>query len=46
MEIADRRVATVHFTLTDEQGKTVTSTRGHAPLVRRERHARAPHAVE
>jgi FKBP-type peptidyl-prolyl cis-trans isomerase SlyD len=33
MEIADRRVATVHFTLTDEQGKTVASTRGHAPLV-------------
>lgn len=33
MEIADRRVATVHFTLIDEQGQTVTSTHGHAPLV-------------
>ena len=33
MEIADRRVATVHFTLYDAEGNTVTSTRGHAPLV-------------
>lgn len=33
MEISDRRVATVHFTLTDEAGNTVTSTQGHAPLV-------------
>lgn len=33
MEIADRRVATVHFTLFDEAGNAVTSTRGHAPLV-------------
>ncbi len=33
MEIADRRVATVHFTLIDEQGNTVASTHGHAPLV-------------
>lgn len=33
MEIADRRVATVHFTLRDEQGQTITSTHGHAPLV-------------
>ncbi len=33
MEIADRRVATVHFTLTDEQGTQITSTRSHEPLV-------------
>ncbi len=33
MEIADRRVATVHFTLYDADGNTVTSTRGHAPLL-------------
>lgn len=33
MEIADRRVATVHFTLYDDAGNTVTSTHGHAPLV-------------
>lgn len=33
MEIANRRVATVHFTLTDEAGAQITSTRGHAPLV-------------
>lgn len=33
MEIADRRVATLHFTLTDEAGSTITSTRGHDPLV-------------
>ena|SRR5690554_3121481 len=33
MEIADRRVATVHFTLTDEDGSRITTTRGHDPLV-------------
>lgn len=33
MEIADRRVATIHFTLLDQQGGQVTSTRGHDPLV-------------
>ncbi|HRO28666.1 MAG TPA: FKBP-type peptidyl-prolyl cis-trans isomerase [Luteimonas sp.] len=33
MEIADRRVATVHFTLRDEHGAQITSTHGHAPLV-------------
>jgi FKBP-type peptidyl-prolyl cis-trans isomerase SlyD len=33
MEIADRRVATVHFTLTDEQGRQINTTRGHDPLV-------------
>lgn len=33
MEIADRRVATVHFTLLDQQGGQVTTTRGHDPLV-------------
>ncbi|WP_242111250.1 FKBP-type peptidyl-prolyl cis-trans isomerase [Luteimonas aquatica] len=33
MEIADHRVATVHFTLTDEQGQQITTTRGHDPLV-------------
>ncbi|WP_226468951.1 FKBP-type peptidyl-prolyl cis-trans isomerase [Luteimonas panaciterrae] len=33
MEIADRRVATVHFTLTDEQGQQIITTRGHDPLV-------------
>ena len=33
MEIADRRVATVHFTLYDDAGNTVASTHGHAPLV-------------
>lgn len=33
MEIADRRVATLHFTLTDDSGALITSTRGHAPLV-------------
>src|SRR5690606_39592809 len=33
MEIADRRVATLHFTLTDaDSGERITSTRGHAPL--------------
>lgn len=33
MEIAHRRVATVHFTLIGEDGETITSTRGHDPLV-------------
>jgi FKBP-type peptidyl-prolyl cis-trans isomerase SlyD len=33
MEIADRRVATLHFTLLDQQGGQVTTTRGHDPLV-------------
>src|SRR5690606_17862065 len=33
MEIAHRRVATVHFTLTGEDGSPITSTRGHDPLV-------------
>ena len=33
MEIAHRRVATVHFTLSDEDGSRITSTRGHEPLV-------------
>ena len=33
MDIADRRIATVHFTLRDEQGQAITSTHGHAPLV-------------
>ena len=33
MEIANRRVATVHFTLTGEDGSRITSTRGHDPLV-------------
>ena len=33
MDIADRRIATVHFTLADEHGQTITSTHGHAPLV-------------
>ena len=33
MEIADRRVATVHFTLIDDGGNTLASTQGHAPLL-------------
>lgn len=33
MEIADRRVATIHFTLFDQTGKQVGSTHGHDPLV-------------
>ena len=33
MDIADKRIATVHFTLRDDDGTTITSTRGHAPLV-------------
>jgi len=32
MEIADRRIASLHFTLTDDSGRAITSTRGHAPL--------------
>lgn len=33
MEIAQRRVATVHFTLSDDSGQRITTTRGHDPLV-------------
>ncbi len=33
MDIADRRIATVHFSLHDEQGQPITSTHGHDPLV-------------
>lgn len=33
MEIADRRVATIHFTLFDNDGNQVGSTHGHDPLV-------------
>ena len=33
MEIAHRRVATVHFTLSDDSGQRITTTRGHDPLV-------------
>jgi len=33
MEIADRRVATIHFTLLGEDGGEVTTTHGHDPLV-------------
>lgn len=33
MEIADRRVATIHFTLLDQQGEQVATTHGHDPLV-------------
>ena len=33
MEIAHRRVATVHFTLSDADGQAITTTRGHDPLV-------------
>jgi FKBP-type peptidyl-prolyl cis-trans isomerase SlyD len=33
MDIADRRIATVHFTLTDaDSGAPITSTLGHDPL--------------
>lgn len=32
MEIADRRIASLHFTLTGDDGRTITSTRGHEPL--------------
>lgn len=33
MEIADRRVATIHFTLLDQQDRQVATTHGHDPLV-------------
>lgn len=33
MEIAHRRVATVHFTLSDTAGQQLVTTRGHDPLV-------------
>ncbi|MDH5823985.1 peptidylprolyl isomerase [Luteimonas sp. RD2P54] len=33
MDIANRRVGTLHFTLRDEDGRQITSTRGHDPLV-------------
>lgn len=33
MDIAHRRVATVHFTLSDVSGQPLTTTRGHDPLV-------------
>ncbi|MET0328019.1 MAG: peptidylprolyl isomerase [Luteimonas sp.] len=33
MDIAPSRVATVHFTLSDDSGQRITSTRGHDPLV-------------
>ncbi len=33
MEIADRRIATIHFTLLDPQGQQVATTRDHEPLV-------------
>ncbi|MCD9028227.1 peptidylprolyl isomerase [Luteimonas sp. BDR2-5] len=33
MEIAHRRVATVHFTLSDDSGQRITTTHGHDPLV-------------
>lgn len=33
MEIADRRVATIHFTVFDEQGAEFATTHGHDPLV-------------
>ena len=33
MEIADNRVVTVHFTLTDADGAVITTTHGHEPLV-------------
>lgn len=33
MEIADRRVATLHFIVVDDQGNTLGTTHGHAPLV-------------
>lgn len=33
MDIADRRVATLHFTLKDDAGQVLGSTHGHAPLV-------------
>lgn len=33
MEIANRRVGTVHFTLSDEEGSQITTTHGDKPLV-------------
>lgn len=33
MEIAHRRVATVHFTLSDPSGHRIATTHGHDPLV-------------
>lgn len=33
MEIADNRVVTIHFTLIDADGQTITSTYGYDPLV-------------
>ena len=33
MDIADKRVITVHFTLSREDGAVITSTHGHQPLV-------------
>lgn len=33
MDIAPSRVATLHFTLSDDSGQHITSTRGHDPLV-------------
>lgn len=33
MDIADNRVVTIHFTLTDADGAVITTTRGHDPLV-------------
>lgn len=33
MEIANRRVGTIHFTLADEDGRQITTTHGHDPLV-------------
>ncbi|NZA27459.1 peptidylprolyl isomerase [Luteimonas sp. SJ-92] len=33
MEIANRRVGTIHFTLKDEDGRQIASTRGREPLV-------------
>ena len=33
MDIAHRRVATVHFTLSDPSGQRLTTTHGHDPLV-------------
>lgn len=32
MDIADRRIATLHFTLTDDSGQRITTTHGHEPL--------------
>jgi FKBP-type peptidyl-prolyl cis-trans isomerase SlyD len=32
MDIADRRVATLHFTLSDAEGRQITTTQGRRPL--------------